>query len=142
MFWRMMLIMVGLLIIGLAFLLATTAGLKTALTMANHLSGDQVTIAANSVEGRLLGPLVLHQAKLETPGLAIELNYTELVWNPSGLLKGEIIIKQLIFADGQLSLVASEAVDSPSKSEPGWLPDIALDALKISSLQVKTDTDS
>ena len=142
MFWRMMFIMAGLLIIGLAFLLATTAGLKTALTMANHLSGDQVTIAANSVEGRLLGPLVLHQAKLETPGLAIELNYTELVWNPSGLLKGEIIIKQLIFADGQLSLVASEAVDSPSKSEPGWLPDIALDALKISSLQVKTDTDS
>ena len=137
-----MFIITSLLIVGLIFLLATTAGLKTALTLANHFSGEQVTIATNSVEGRLLGRLVLHQAKLEMPGLSVELNHTELVWSPAGLLKGEIIIKQVIVDEGQLTLVASETDETSSQTEPGWLPDISLEALKVSSLQVKTDSES
>lgn len=139
---RILLILAMLLFVGLTFLLATTAGLKTALDLADHFAGQQVRITAKSVEGRLVGHFVLHQAQLETPSLNVELNHAELAWRPGRLLKGEISIEQLTLADGQITLSASEADDSPTENSNGWMPDVILDALKISSVQVISENDT
>ena len=141
-FRRIILILALLLITGLVFLLGTTAGLKTALTLADRLPGKPVMIAAKRVEGRLLGHFILHDATLETPTLSVKLNRTELLWSPSGLLKGEVSIDQLIVADGQIALASSETDDTPTQSTIGWLPDVSLEAVNISSVQVKTASDS
>ena len=141
-FRRIMLILAVLLITGLAFLLGTTSGLKTVLSLADRLSGKQVVIAARRVEGRLLDHFILHGTTLETPTMSVELNRTELVWRPSRLLKGEFSIDQLIVADGQVTVVPGETDDTPSESATGWLPDVSLDAVKISAVQVITASDS
>ena len=142
MFRRILLILAVSFIAGLVFLLGTTPGLKVALKLADYFSGNQVAIAAKSVEGRLLGDFVLHHAQLGTPALNVEMNRTKLQWSPGKLLYGEISIEQLILADGKITLAANETDDSPSENGIGWLPDVSLEALKISSVQVTSENNT
>lgn len=130
-------VMTGLLA-GLIFLLGTTAGLRVVLVLADQLAGDQVSLGADTVEGRLLGHFVLHETWFDSPTVEIKLDRAELVWHPLSLLSGVIDIEQLKLADGQVTIVGSDTVDRPAKDGPGWLPDVHLEVLDVSSLEVNS----
>lgn len=130
------------LIACLIFLLATTAGLRTALHLANSLAGAEMKIAANHVEGRLLGRIVLADAEFETTTLKVGLRQAELLWHPQGLLRGKIVIERLMVTEGSITLSAGAEDNHPSEGGIGWLPDVSLEALEILSLQVNTATEN
>jgi len=130
-------IMIGLLA-SLVFLLGTTAGLRVVLLLADRFAGAQVSLGADAVEGRLYGHFVLHETWADTPTFVIKLKQAEMVWHPLDLLSGVINIERLGLEDGQVMIVESDADDLPAKDGPGWLPDIYLEMLDVSSVQVSS----
>gem|GEM_PF-2617560 len=138
---RTLLIALACSIAGLVFLLGTTAGLRTVMLLADRLAGDAVTVAADSAEGRLLGNFVLHGTRIKSPLLSVKLERVEMVWHPRSLLNGKISIERLVIADGQLSLTAAETDNGRSDEAEnviGWLPDVSLDSLVVSALQINS----
>jgi autotransporter translocation and assembly factor TamB len=127
--------MIGLLA-SMVFLLGTTAGLRTVLALTDQLAGDQISLGVGDVEGRLFGHFVLHETFVDAPSVEIKLERVELTWQPLGLLSGAIHIERLKLVDGQVTIIESDSDDDPAKHGPGWLPDVDLEELDISTIQV------
>ncbi len=133
-----LMLIIGLLA-GLVILLGTTAGLRGVLLIADRLTGPQISISADVMEGRILGNFVLHDVRVETPAMDLQLSRASLAWHPSSLFSGVIDIQQLKLSDGQLRIFASEPEDTPAADGVGWLPDVTLKALDIDTLKVMRD---
>ncbi len=130
-------VIIGLLA-SLIFLLGTTAGLRVVLQLTDRLAGDQVSLGAGAVEGRLFGHFVLHETWVDAPTFEIKLKQAELVWHPLDLLSGLINIERLGLVNGQVTIVGSDTDDRHAKDRPSWLPDVHLEMLDVSSLQVNS----
>ncbi|QAU35457.1 translocation/assembly module TamB domain-containing protein [Janthinobacterium sp. 17J80-10] len=81
-------------LLALSFwLLATTAGARTALSALAQLSGGALQVGA--VEGQLAGPLRIEKLTVQGTGLATELHDVRLDWRPQALLQGQLHIAAL-----------------------------------------------
>lgn len=136
---RSILILIIGLLAGLVFLLGTTAGMRGVLLIADRLTGPQINISADVMEGRILGNFVLHDVRVEMPALDLQLSRASLAWHPSSLFSGVIDIQQLKLSDGQLRIFSSGSDDAPAGDGVGWLPDVTLGALDIDALTVMRD---
>ena len=57
------------------------------------------TVRIGSIDGRLIGPLVVYQVHIDAPGIALEIDRAELEWRPGRLVRGWLQIDRLT-ADG------------------------------------------
>jgi len=132
-------LIIGKLIVTLTsmiFLFGTSAGLRVVLKLADFLAGTKVSLSTGTVEGRLYGHFVLHELRVDTPGVEIMLMQAELVWHPLSLLRGVFDIERLVLANGTVMIDSSNTDDSSAKDRSGWLPDVHLEELNVSSVQL------
>ena len=140
--WRRLARFVALLLVlmvaVLVWLFSSQAGLRIALDLAvAQIPG--VTIG--HVHGRLFGPLELRDVTWQGPGLTADIERLELVWRPSALLRGQLVVERLRGSE-VVVLDAAEASANPAdSSEPFALPqalnaplDVRLDEVSLQSL--------
>lgn len=97
-------LVIGTVLGGLAWLAASESGLHTLTRLLVDASGGRLTL--EQAGGRLLGPLRIDRLRWQTPELQVELHGLRLDWRPAALLAGRLHIDTL----GLDRL----AVDSPS----------------------------
>lgn len=97
---------------GLAWLLGTNSGARTALQLLDRFTPLQVS--AEDLQGRLGGDLALGQLRLQWPGGQLQAGRLRLNWRPARLLAGQLDILELQLAAVELQLPAAAA----AKSEP------------------------
>lgn len=102
------------------WLLVTESGARFAFDMARRTSG--VSLVAEGLSGRLIGPLAVESLFVSTPDLRIEAGPLELDWRPLRLLGGSLHI-DLLKAD-TLRVATRPSADDVANPPP--MPQIAL----------------
>lgn len=85
------------------------------------VSGAVDGLTAESVEGRLGGPLSLRGVRFENENLRLTVGSLQLDWSPSGLLGGEVLLDTLHVAD--VAYTQLQPAPPSEDSEPFSLPD-------------------
>lgn len=96
----------------MVWLLGTSSGARTALSLLPSLSGN--TAHADGIDGRLAGPLRLRRLTVDTEGQQIVLSDVRLDWQPSALLRRELHILSLR-ADTLDIIVKPSTKDEPTR---------------------------
>ncbi|WP_409482672.1 translocation/assembly module TamB domain-containing protein [Noviherbaspirillum sp. ST 5-3] len=122
----------GLLIAGVAWMLATESGARTAFSLADSLASGLPQ--ASGIRGRLIGPLRIDRMIVDSPGNRVSLSDITFDWRPAALLKRKLQIDTLHIA--QLAITGK--IDA--KQEPPKLPQrIALPfALQADDVQIRS----
>jgi translocation and assembly module TamB len=99
----------------LAFALATGPGARITLS----LVAGQLPFALefSDATGRLIGPLVLRDIKLETGGLQVEVDRLQVEWRPLELLSGRVHLER-VEVTGVRGLVRRPEADSVTSPKP------------------------
>ncbi|AUN94559.1 translocation/assembly module TamB domain-containing protein [Pseudazoarcus pumilus] len=111
-------VLVPLLLAG--WLLATESGARAVLELARRTSG--ITIEAEGLAGRLIGPLAAERISVATPDLRVELDAFSLAWRPMSLIDGRLDIDLLSAA----SIVVATRPDPDATASSPTRPEIAL----------------
>ncbi|MBA4743120.1 MAG: hypothetical protein H2060_10505, partial [Azoarcus sp.] len=122
-------VLVPLLLAG--WLLATESGARAALELARRTTG--ITIEADGLRGRLIGPLAVERLKVEMPDLRVELDTLALEWRPMSLLDGRLDIDVL---SASSVVVATRPVADAPAGAPSR-PEIALPVAVRSAISVE-----
>ena len=117
----------------LAFLLASTPGLKITLQVADKFLG----VKASSAQGSLLGGFKLQDLVVDTDGLTLKIKTLSLGWQPSRLLIGRVAVEYLGVRDVVVTLkaVADESKTSDSLAINELLAPLPLE-VNLKRLQV------
>ncbi len=137
------LIIVGSLVLALAWMIATPSGAKVTLTTVADLLP---MIEIGGVEGRLIDQLWLKQVRVYLDDLALGCEQIELHWHPQQLLEGEPLrIEQLVLHDLEVTLLPTTApaqAPEPLDLSTITLPvAIQLDAATVNGLTVRPGED-
>ena len=87
-----------------AWLLATTSGAQFAIERALALAGGRV----GTVDGRLLGTLVVDSIDVDTPALRLRAKGVALAWSPTRLLASEVRVERLHATSLEIEFVAGD----------------------------------
>jgi translocation and assembly module TamB len=114
---RISLLLIGslliLLLAAVTFLIGTETGTRF---LISRVLPDSTKVS--SIDGRLIGPLVVEGVRVDAPAVSIGIERAELRWRPSDVLSGTIRVER-IRADG-VTIVASEG--PPEEAEPEAKP--------------------
>lgn len=127
-----------------AFLVTTETGTRFLVT--RLLPGS---VQVRAIDGRLIGPLVVHGAQLDTPALSATIERAELQWRPAGALSGTLLVQRLQ-VDGVTVTTMPAAADEPQPaSEPFELPpemstpiSLQLQELQINDLEYRASPEA
>ncbi len=88
------------------------------------------------VQGRLLGRISVHGLHYQEQDRQIEIGHAWLRWQPLALLRGEIVISDVVIAQGRIHWPGGEPEAKPAQSLPALpeLPDIHLQRLRLREL--------
>lgn len=111
------------------WLLLSTSGARLALDLAQRAGG--ITLVAEELSGRLVGPLTVHSLRIETPDLRVEAGPLTLDWRPLRLLGGRLVVTRL---EVDTVRVATRPTDDEAASPQ--MPQIALPFLVEAELQI------
>ena len=101
---------------ALGFFLTTESGARFLIT---RLLPESVKM--NAVDGRLIGPLVVHGVQLDTAALSVGIERAELRWRPGSILAGALQVDRLQ-VDG-VTITKRQAPEEPPPAEkPFELP--------------------
>ena len=106
-----------LLLVAITFVVATQTGTRLALSRVLPQS-----IAVGSIEGRLLGPLAVHDVRFETPTLEVVVERAELRWRPGRLFSAALHVDRLV-AEG-VSVISLPSDEEPPRDGPALPPEI------------------
>ncbi|MEJ2156250.1 MAG: translocation/assembly module TamB domain-containing protein [Desulfobacteraceae bacterium] len=138
--WIVLAAAAGLLFLFIAVitaLVATEAGTRTAWRWARPFLPETVTV--DTLEGRLIGPLVCKGIEVRTDTMLVQIARVELEWSPAALIHRKIDIQQLAVEQILLSQIPGGAAPPEEKPKPIALPDeIALPFdVNIDTLRLK-----
>lgn len=110
---------------ALAWLAGTTSGLRFLADRAlPHLP---LELDAAELEGRLIGPLRVGAASIETPGLVGQVDGLALDWRPLALLRGRVHVLELGIDTPQLYISTDPAAEpAPPDADPAELPSLPI----------------
>ena len=99
----------GLVVLLMAWVLTTEAGLKFTLGQAQSMLPERLSVGA--IDGRLIGPLTLREVKVKTETARLAAAYIHFDWSPSRLFRGAVTVDELHVRDANLT-------SRPSAPEP------------------------
>ena len=103
-------------LVGLYWLLNTSAGARFALNTLPGIAGQAVSVRA--VDGTLLGNLRLSGLRFSQPELKIEIDTLHLSWEPRQLLYGNIAVNDLILSGVHIQDDSAPSTTPPQLSWP------------------------
>ena len=106
-------------VFALAWLVSTESGLRWAYQLTDSYLPNELHIA--SIEGRLIGPIIIKGIEYQQDGTSITSNQITLEWTPTALLAANIDINRLHVHSLKINLPESEKSDQALT-----LPDINL----------------
>ncbi|MDN5872583.1 MAG: hypothetical protein L0H73_17985, partial [Nitrococcus sp.] len=106
----------GMLALVLGWVLTTEAGLEFTLRQIHGLMPERFAVSA--VEGRLIGPLTIHNLKLETPSSRLTADSINFDWSPSRLIIGEVVIERLHVRNVILTSYGTQPVEEEPTGAP------------------------
>jgi len=98
----------GLLVLGLALMLATAPGLRLLWAGLSRLLPEEVQVSA--VSGRLLGPLRLEGVRYTTATLDVRIGSLGLEWHPAALLRGYVDIERVAITGVEVTRLAEDEI--------------------------------
>ncbi|SCY50983.1 translocation/assembly module TamB domain-containing protein [Thiohalorhabdus denitrificans] len=110
-FWIVLAALLG----GGAFLLLTETGLQWTWRLVRPALPEGLEVA--SVEGRLVGPVRVRDATLETASFRARMARGELDWRASDLLRGRITVSRLIVEDYRYTALPGAPEPEPETGE-------------------------
>jgi translocation and assembly module TamB len=114
---RISLLFIGSLLIVLLAAVTLLIGTETGTRfLVSRVLPDSTKVG--SIDGRLIGPLVVQDVRVDAPTLSVGIERAELRWSPGDILTGTILIERLQ-ADG-VTITASEG--PPEEAEPEAKP--------------------
>jgi translocation and assembly module TamB len=115
------------------WLLTSTSGARFALEQAQRAAG--ITLIAEGMSGRLIGPLAVQSLRVEAPDLRVEAGPLELDWHPLRLIGGRLHIDRLEVGAVRIAIRPrpDEASRPPQPPQIGlpFLVDAKLTVLRI-----------
>jgi translocation and assembly module TamB len=132
--------MTGVLIGGVAWVVATTRGARWLLASAVPLSG--VGFSVDKVEGRIIDHLILTRVRLGLANQKLESDRLELRWKPLLLLTGtisvqEVLVNRLLIQDDAPPDTKPPTLAWPRVSETGQLFDGRIARLRVTDLSYR-----
>ncbi len=128
-------------VVVLAWLSVTQSGLRWAYQQVESYIPGELTIT--TLEGRLVGPIIVAGLEYQQDGTLIKADRVELEWSPSALLLANVDISRLHVKSLNIVLPSSEATDQPLILPELSLPfRVALSGLVIDDLNVSQDGQS
>ncbi|MEQ8497086.1 MAG: translocation/assembly module TamB domain-containing protein, partial [Gammaproteobacteria bacterium] len=137
------LLLVGVLVVvalvaALAWFGATAAGTRALFDRFAPLAAPMVRVG--TVDGRLLGPLELHELVIALPAARVEVAQATLRWRPRALMRGTLAIVELAVSGVQVIVRESADEETPSSTlATPLLPPLPL-ALRVEALAVRDVT--
>jgi translocation and assembly module TamB len=122
--WRLILVLVVLVAAGLAVLVGTETGLRSAVGLAQSAMPGRLSL--QSLSGRLIGPLELRGLRFADASAVVELDRVAFDWRPGELLAGRVHVSVLELQGVRVTPGEARPAEPESASEPTRLPDIAL----------------
>jgi translocation and assembly module TamB len=77
------------------FLLGSTAGARFVLSQAIKKAPVGVSVVIERVEGKLLGPLALHDVRVGNPMVEVHVSHVEIDWSPKRLFNRHLYIERV-----------------------------------------------
>lgn len=135
---------------GLAWLLGTNSGARTALRLVDRLT--PLEISAGEVQGRIAGELRLEDFRLAWPDSHWQSKRFQLNWHPSRLFSGQLDIAELQLSGVELQLPVASEKTAPEAAKPlhiawpqlsGWPVRVAarVGSLQVDDFQLRRGTD-
>ncbi len=123
-------------LVGGVLLLASETGLQLLWRYLQPQLPEQLEIGA--VEGRLIDRLALRDLRYRDAGTEIQVGHAWLSWNPWGLLRGQIHIREIVVTQASLrSLeVAQTSPPSPRPAALPRLPNLQVDQIDLRQWQL------
>ena len=120
----------------LGWVLGSTAGLR--FTLARILPLLPADVEVQSVEGRLWGPLALHDVRVTAPGLQLTATRLALDWKPAALLSRTLHVRELAIDSPHAVLTGPEADEKqpPQAQEDGTALSLPLD-IRLERLEIR-----
>ena len=133
----LLLILTAFLLLGSYALLSSQAGTRWLTGQVQSRLGD--TVAWESLEGSLAGPIVLTGVQVTQPGMEMRAKRVAMDWQPGALLGGKLSIDQLDLQGVRVDLseTAQDADTTPFRPSQLEVPvDLSIDAASLEQLQV------
>lgn len=134
---RLLLIACIALILGVAWLLCTSSGLRSLSLLANQASAGRLQI--DGASGRVIGPLSIERLRWHSPGVEVQATQLVLEWSPRALWQARVQVQRLHAASLAITPLASEKPNAAPVQVPEdvRLPlQIQLDSLRIEQLSI------
>lgn len=131
--WALLLLLLLAVAAG-AWLLGTTTGARQILDLAERFSNG--ALHAETVEGRLLGPLTLRGFRFESDALQLDVGQAQLEWQPLKLMARQAVIDQVLLDGVALQLHKTQPVETTSAPDAGMISRLPLDLL-LAQLRVQ-----
>jgi translocation and assembly module TamB len=134
-----LLALIGLLL-GLGLVVHSENGTRWLFDLARDLAPGE--LSAESLKGRLTGPLDLTGLSYHDGDLLLELDRLHLDWRPTALLQRRLQIISLELDRGRLALPPTESDAAPTKPFPGLsLPlELVLESLQLTDIHIISPT--
>jgi len=110
----LVLILVG---IG-AYLVGTTPGGRTVLSLAEGFLPDSVTVGVERFEGRLIGRFSLEGVRLTHPAVDASVERIELDWRGLGILRRQAHVRSLVVDGAEIRLTGADSGADSLDTEP------------------------